>query len=321
LDSLRKLKVLVVGEAIIDEYQYCQAIGKSSKEPMLAVKSLGTEKFGGGILAVANNVANFCDNVGLITVLGSENSQEEFVRDSLDQKIDARFLFRDDAPTIVKRRFIEEYHFTKLLEVYEINDESMGPTASEDLCTVLKSEIPKYDLVLVVDFGHGMLDSKAIGVLCSTSNFLAMNSQSNAGNLGYHTVSRFPRADFVCMSENEARLETRDRHGDLKNIMLDVSQELSCDRVVVTRGKGGCICYSKEDGFFELPALSDLVLDRMGSGDAFLSVAAMCIAQRVPMEVAGFIGNVVGAEAVATVGHRSSIQRVPLIRHIQTLLK
>jgi len=40
LENAKPLKVLVVGEAIIDEYQYCEAIGKSSKEPTLVVKDL-----------------------------------------------------------------------------------------------------------------------------------------------------------------------------------------------------------------------------------------------------------------------------------------
>ncbi len=53
------LKVLTIGETIIDEYRYCHAIGKSSKEPMLAVKQLSVERFAGGTLALANNVAAF----------------------------------------------------------------------------------------------------------------------------------------------------------------------------------------------------------------------------------------------------------------------
>ena len=76
IKQARSLKVLVVGEAIIDEYQYCEAIGKSSKEPTLAVKSLYTDTFAGGALAVANHVANFCDKVGLVTFLGDTNTRE-----------------------------------------------------------------------------------------------------------------------------------------------------------------------------------------------------------------------------------------------------
>jgi sugar/nucleoside kinase (ribokinase family) len=71
----------------------------------------------------------------------------------------------------------------------------------------------------------------------------------------------------------------------------------------------------------EVPAFAGPVVDRVGAGDAFLSVTAPCVAQGAPMEVVGFIGNVVGAEAVATVGHRSSVERVSLSRHIEHLLK
>lgn len=321
LENARSLKVLVVGEAIIDEYHYCEAIGKSSKEPTLAVRSLSTEKFAGGILAIGNHLANFCDHVGLITLLGTENSQEEFVKERLNSKIESILLYRKNSPTIVKRRFIESYFFTKLLEVYEINDEVLDRADDERLCAMLSDQVPRYDVVIVVDFGHGMLSREAVSILCSGARFLSVNAQCNAGNLGYHTISKYPRADYICMAEKEIRLEARERRGDLRETVLDVSRKLACERVVVTQGNHGCLCYSKDEGFFEVPAFAGQVVDRMGAGDAFLALTALCVAQKAPMEVAGFIGNAVGAQAVATVGHRKPIERVPLFRHIESLLK
>jgi len=321
LESARSLKVLVVGEAIIDEYQYCEAIGKSSKEPMLALKYLSTEKFAGGILAVGNHVANFCDNVGLVTFLGTENSQEEFIRDKVNGNIEKMFLYRNNSPTIVKRRFVENYLFAKLMEVYEMNDGALDEADNEMLCATLSNHLRRYDVVIVVDFGHGMLSKEAIDILCSKARFLAVNTQSNAGNLGYHTISKYPRADYVCIAENEIKLEARDRRGDLRDMVMDVSRKLKCGRVVVTRGKYGCLCYSKDEGFFEVPALASQVVDRMGAGDAFLSLTALCVAQKAPMEVVGFIGNAVGAQAVATVGHRRATEREPLFKHIESMLK
>ena len=321
LDGSRSLKVLVVGEAIIDEYQYCEAIGKSSKEPTLVVKANSAEKFAGGTLAVANHVANFCDNVGLLTFLGTENSQEVFVEEKLSSNIERLFLYRKDSPTIVKRRFIDSYFFTKLLEVYEINDEKMDRAGNEQLCASLHEHLPRYDVVIVVDFGHSMLTQEAIHILCSQARFLALNVQANAGNLGYNTVSNYERADYISVTENEIRLESRDRRGDLRKMILEISRRLGCGRISITRGKYGNLCYNADEGFFEIPAFASKVIDRIGAGDAFLSLTALCVAQRAPMEVVGFIGNAVGALAVATVGHRKSIERVSLFRHIESLLK
>jgi sugar/nucleoside kinase (ribokinase family) len=221
----------------------------------------------------------------------------------------------------VKRRFIESYFFTKLLEVYEISDGLLDAADNERLCATLREYLPRYDAVIVVDFGHGMLSREAIDILCTKAPFLAVNAQSNAGNLGYHTISRYPRADYVCMAENEIRLEGRDRRGDLKELVRYVSGRVSCGRIVVTRGKAGSLCYSDSEGFCEVPAFAGQVVDRMGAGDAFLSVTALCVAQNAPMEVAGFIGNVVGAQAVATVGNRRPIERAALFKHIESLLK
>ncbi|HEX8098331.1 MAG TPA: PfkB family carbohydrate kinase [Pyrinomonadaceae bacterium] len=321
VDGVRPLKVLVVGETIIDEYQYCEAIGKSSKEPMLAVRRLSTEKFAGGVLAVANNVASFCSSVGLLTFLGTEDSQEEFIRQSLSGNIKKILLHQEDAPTLVKRRFVEKYFFTKLLEVYEMNPGVLSEADNEMLCATLSEHVPRYDVVIVVDFGHGMLNKEAIDILCGKARFLAVNAQSNAGNMGYHAISRYPRADYICIAEGEARLEARNRHGSLKEIVLDVTRRLDSKRMVVTRGKYGCLCYGEDEGFFEIPALASQVVDRMGAGDSFLSLTAPCVAQGAPMDLVGFIGNAVGAQAVATVGHRRSIERAPLLKHIETLLK
>jgi rfaE bifunctional protein nucleotidyltransferase chain/domain len=58
LDHAKNLKVLVIGEAILDEYNYCDMIGVATKDPAIGVRFLSQERFTGGILAVANNLAN-----------------------------------------------------------------------------------------------------------------------------------------------------------------------------------------------------------------------------------------------------------------------
>lgn len=322
LEGARSLKVLVVGETIIDEYLYCETIGKSGKEPILATRHLGSETFAGGIVPVANNVSAFSDDSAMLTFLGGVDSREDFVREKVNADVEKMFLYMaGNAPTIVKRRFVEHYPFQKLFELYVMNEGEYNPAETEELCVKLKEVLPRYDVVIVLDYGHGMLAPEAVEVLCSEARFLAVNTQVNAGNHGFNTISKYRRADFICVSEQEIRLEARSRRRDLRDIVVEVANNLCCERVLITQGEEGCLCYSKEEGFFQVPAFATRVVDRVGAGDAVFSVTALCVAQGAPMETVGFIGNAVGAEAVATVGHRSSIQRVPLYRHIESLLK
>ena len=321
LENARPLKVLVIGETIIDEYQYCETIGMSAKEPILAARHLSTERFAGGILAVGNHVANFCDHVGLLTFLGDSDSHEGFIRQHLGSNIENIFLYKENSPTIVKRRFIESYPLTKLFEVYVINDEELSQAEDRAFCQKLTDILPQYDVVIVADYGHGMMTKEAINVICERSRFLAVNTQANAGNRGFNTIYKYQRADFVSIAENEIRLEFRNRKGDLKDMVVTLSKKMGGCKVIVTRGNRGCLNYDKEEGFFEIPAFTQHVVDRVGAGDALLSLTALCAAQQAPMEIVGFIGNVVGAEAVLTISNKTPIERVSLFKHIVSLLK
>lgn len=321
LEDLRALKVLVVGEAIVDEYQYCDAIGKSSKEPALAAKYLSTELFAGGALAVSNHIASFCERVDLLTFLGDEESHEDFIREHLKSNVTSMFLYKESAPTILKRRFIEDYFLSKFFEIYIIEERELNEKENRALCTALHERLPDYDVVVVADFGHGMMTGEAIGILCQNAGFLAVNTQVNAGNRGYNTISRYPRADYVCLNETEIRLEMRDQQGDLKDLILRLSQELSCANVLITVGKDGNLCYGRDEGYFQVPAFAVRVVDRIGTGDAVFALSSLCIARQMPLEMVGFVANVAGAEAAAIVGNRSSLERTPLCRHIASLLK
>jgi rfaE bifunctional protein kinase chain/domain/rfaE bifunctional protein nucleotidyltransferase chain/domain len=321
VEKAKGLKVLLVGEPIIDEYVYCEAIGKSSKEPTMVVKRLAEEKFAGGILAAANHVASFCDEVACLSQLGTENSHEAFIESKLRPAIKRIFVHRKNSPTIVKRRLVENYFFLKLMEVYEINDAALTPEEDDAVCQSLMENVPKYDVVIVIDFGHSMLTERARKIIRERARFLAVNAQCNAGNLGHHALSKYPKADYLTATEREIRIEARDRHGDISRLTQEVFDKLGCQRLVVTRGKNGCLCCDPQEGLIHIPAVAGKVVDRIGAGDAFLSVSALLAAQGAPMDVVGFAGNAAGALAVATVANRDPIDRVAYFRHIESLLK
>src|SRR3989344_2732869 len=87
LDSFRDKKVLVIGDTIIDEYCFVEPKGRATKDPMLSVEFMHEERYAGGILAIANHLSNFVDQLSLITVLGDGYDQKEFVTGSLHKNI------------------------------------------------------------------------------------------------------------------------------------------------------------------------------------------------------------------------------------------
>jgi rfaE bifunctional protein nucleotidyltransferase chain/domain len=321
LQAMRRLKVLVVGETIIDEYQFCTVMGKSGKEPVLAALLNRSERYAGGVLAIANHVANFCDGVGLLSCLGAANAGDDFIQSKLHPNVATHFVRVPDAPTIIKRRFLEEYLAAKLFEVYEMKADAAPPAVEAQFCRELERLAPQYDVVLVADYGHGVMSERAVELACAKSRFLAVNTQVNAGNRGFNTISKYPRADFVSLGEPEVRLDARKVSGDLKPVAEAIAKRLAARRFLVTRGSSGCLIYDREQGFHHVPAFAIRVVDRVGAGDAVLAITSPCAAVGVPPQVLGFIANVVGAEACTIMGHRSSIEPTSLFRHITSLMK
>jgi sugar/nucleoside kinase (ribokinase family) len=63
------------------------------------------------------------------------------------------------------------------------------------------------------------------------------------------------------------------------------------------------------------------VIDTVGAGDAFFTVTAPLVAIGGQMVDIGFVGNAAGALKVGIVGHRKSVEKVPLMKFVTALLK
>jgi rfaE bifunctional protein kinase chain/domain len=321
LEALRSLKVLVIGESIIDEYIYCQAMGKSTKDPVLACRYKETESIAGGSLAVANHVAGFCDQVRLVTCLGDRERREDFVRSALLPNVEPVLLTKSDSPTIHKRRIVDSYTQNKLLELYVMEDRPLCGGDEIALNSVVGEGLENWDVVIAIDFGHGLFTASLIETLCARARFLAVNAQSNAGNHGFNPISKYRRADYICLASHEINIETRMREGDPYERVIEVAERVDCPRFTVTLGSEGSTHYEKGKGFIDVPAFATQVTDRVGAGDSVLALTSLLVAQGAPWDITGFIGNVAGAEIVSVLGNRVPIGLVPLSKHIIALLK
>lgn len=321
LQAIRKLKVLVVGETIIDEYQFCSVLGKSGKESILAALHNRTEQYVGGVLAIANHVSNFCDEVAVLSSLGGVNSCEEFIRSKLNKNVAPHFVRVPRAPTIVKQRFLEEYPGKKLFEVYIMCNDALPGETQEEFCQHLARLAPQFDVVIVADYGHGLISGQGVRLLCEKARFLAVNTQTNAGNRGFNAISKYPRADYVSIGEMEVRLDARQMDLDLEILVRNLAEKMGTRKYLVTQGSYGCVIHDHEKGIFRVPAFSIRVVDRIGAGDAVLGITSPCAALNAPPAVLGFIANVVGAEACTIMGNRSFIEPPGLFRHITSLMK
>ncbi len=317
LRALRDLKVIIIGDTIIDEYVYCDVLGASPKDNILTANYRSEESFPGGVLAVANHIAGFCNKVHLVTLVNrGVVSPELALGDSIGTK-----LFFSDEPTVVKRRFIEPDSFRKLFSIDNIPTTSIDLELEGEIEDYLIEVIRDYNLVIVTDFGHGFLTDRLINIICNESKYLAVNTQTNSANRGFNPLTKYHNVHYASLDELEVRLTCLDSFSKLEEITKSMWYKmLGCKLVSVTRGKHGSLLFTKNESI-EIPSLSQVVVDAVGAGDAYLAITSLLAARGCEPEVIGFIGNAVGALQVKWAGNRESINPTKLYKFITTLLK
>ncbi len=321
LTKVEDLKVLVVGETIIDEYCFGEVMGKAGKEPVLVSRLSRTEKYAGGAIAIANHIAGFSKKVSFLSALGSIDSHEEFIRGSLSPAVAPHFVIQKDRPTILKRRFLETNPLQKLFEVYVMDDRPLMEAEDGEFCAALENMISDFDVVIVADYGHALITERAKKILIEKSKFLAVNTQVNAGNRGFHTISCYPAAHYISISESELRLNYRLKQGDLASMVSDLAQRTKAKLITITRGKNGVLVYEPPNKMVEAPAFDQPVVDRVGSGDAVLAVTSLLAAVKTPPDALAFFADIAGSMAVKIIGHSSFITRSQVSKSLNSLLK
>jgi len=320
LEKLKSLRVMVIGESIIDQYDFVQALGLSPKGGVVAMKYLNTELFAGGILACANHIANFCSNINLITTIGSRNSHEEFIANSLATNVRPLILTREGLSTIIKQRQIDPVYFRKYSETYVFDEVPLTKDEEGRLVELLRQgEINKMDLVLVNDYGHGLMTEKIVRFIAENAPFLSVSTQANSANRGLNTIDKYPKADFVCLDHFEASLALRDQWDLIRERPEILRAKLGAQVIAVTLGHRGSVVANK-DQKFEIPIFSKRVIDTVGAGDTFYSLVAPCIRAGLPIELCGFIGNAAAALATTYLGNKTFINQHMLLGFIETLI-
>ena len=321
-DKINKLKVLIIGETIIDQYNFCEALGKSGKEPYLALKDIYSENYLGGASAIANNLADFCKKIKLVSMIGEKKEYYNFIKKKLHNKVDSTFFSKKNSPTILKKRFIDNITKSKLFGIYSINDDNIPLKEDELVSKHIEKNINNFDLIIISDYGHGFISNKTALKICSKKKFTALNAQVNASNIGYHTLQKYKNINATIINETELRHEMRNKNDDINFLSRQLKKKLNTKNLLVTRGRNGAILInSKSKEIIECPAFANNVIDRVGAGDSMLSIISLLIKIGAPKDLSLLLGSFAGAASVESMGNSMFLKKQNFLRHLEFALK
>lgn len=322
VERLKKKKVLIIGETIIDNYITTEAIGKSGKEPVMVVKKKKQIKFLGGVGYIANICSNFAKEVKLISFLGDHETEKNFIKKNLDKRIKNKFLIKKNSPTIIKTRFLDDYRKTKLLGVYNINDEIISKKEEKSFYENINKNIQNYDIVIVADYGHGIISDKIRDILKKNSKKLFLNTQINSFNRGYHTVFKYKKINSLIINESELRYELRDKESMVIDLAKQIRKKIIVNYIIITQGKFGSVMINCDNwSISNCPAFSQNNIDTVGAGDTFFSLSSMSIASKIDNNLNLLISSLAASHSTNQVGNLSIFNERILNKQLTHMFK
>ena len=321
LKSFKKLNVLVLGELIIDKYTFGNVVGKSSKEPHLVLNQNKKELYVGGSGAIARHLNSFVNKIDLISPLGSEKFYINLIDKELAKNIKKHFIKNKRFnTTVVKERFIDQVSSYKLFGSYILPE--IGSAIDERKVIKKIDQIKKKtDLTIITDYGHHFMTKKIASNLMKNKNFVAVNAQVNSSTQGYKSVENYNGATAIIINETELRQYARDSISDIKKLSKKFKKDKKLKYLIVTMGKSGAILLDKFSKVYFSPAFAKKTVDKVGSGDAMLSIMSLCLKLKLHPDLVLFLGSLAASASVENLGNKKNINFEDLDRSIEYMLK
>jgi rfaE bifunctional protein kinase chain/domain len=305
LHKMAGMRVLVIGDLIIDDYVTCDAVGMSQEDPTIVVTPILTKTFVGGAGGVAAHARGLGADVRYCTLVGDDEFAK-FALNSLEaQGVRCDFFADDTRPTTRKQRF-RALNKT-LLRVNHLRHHAASADIQRKMLATVESALANCDLILFSCFNYGCLPQELVDAITAKARaagvMLAADSQASS-QIG--DVSRYKGMTLISPTEREARLALNDFESGLAAVSESLLSKARAENLVITLGSEGLLMNAMHDGKFvtdRLPAFNPSPKDVSGAGDSFFMSCGMALRVGADIWQSSYLGALAAALQVSRLGN------------------
>jgi rfaE bifunctional protein kinase chain/domain len=303
--KLAGMRVVVIGDLIVDEYVTCDPIGMSQEDPTIVVTPLVTKRFVGGAAGVAAHAHGLGAEVRFFTLVGDDEAAR-FARDNLEQHgVRCDYFVDETRPTTRKQRY-RALNKT-LLRVNHLRQHATDLDIQRRILAAVDSALASSDLLLFSCFNYGCLPQDLVDAISVRARargvMMAADSQASS-QVG--DVSRFQGMALLTPTEHEARVALNDFTSGLAAISEQLINRARASHLVVTLGAEGALINSMAAGQLitdRLQAFNPSPKDVSGAGDSFFMGSAMALRAGADIWQSCYVGALAAALQVSRVGN------------------
>jgi rfaE bifunctional protein kinase chain/domain len=293
--SFSGIKVHVVGDTIVDKYNYCSLLGPTTKTPTFSIKRESSDSFIGGAGIVAKHLKSLGAEVKFTTLLGDDDLKELVQSDLNDWQIDCNFIIDDSRPTTLKERFWADGY--KMLQVDTVDNHVPNESTQNEIA--LKIQNDNSDAVIFSDFRHGMFNQQSIDLYNSSINKNAIKIADSQVSNRWGNILDFKHFDIIFPNEKEARFSMGDQDCGIRILGSNLLDKSRAKYLILKLGEKGLMGFrgfSRDPkDFFPLDSFTETIVDGVGAGDSLLAGATLAFIRSRDILISSIIGNVAAA--------------------------
>lgn len=318
LEAARTVRVLVLGDVMLDVYMRGSASRISPEAPVPVVRVEEQWRALGGAANVAANVTALGAMCDLIGCIGEDQAGADLVAELEQNGIGATGLVRTPGrPTTMKTRIMARHQQVARFD-HETETE-LPPDAGAALQTSVRQAVEHADVLVLEDYNKGLLTKQVIHDVMAAG--LAAGLPVVVDPKLHHF---FDYRGATVFKPNQAELSAALRapvRPDDAGWLADVRAQLGCDHLLVTLGEDGMALLTAEGEHMRVRTVARSVYDVSGAGDTVTAVLAVALAAGASMVEAAALANhaagiEVGKAGVATVSPEELLAVLGLIEGV-----
>jgi rfaE bifunctional protein kinase chain/domain len=304
--QLESVRLLVVGDVMLDRYWFGDVSRISPEAPVPVVRIERREARLGGAANVARNAAALGAHCGLLGVVGNDEAGDEVEQILRESSIDT-YLKRDEQiSTIVKLRVIGRQQQMVRIDF----EEAPSETTLRDKLTQFKAILPDYDVIIFSDYNKGSLVNVAEMIRMARAAGKTVMVDPKGDDFS-------PYAGATMLTPNKSELKRIVGSWKTEEQLTEKAQalreELGLTALLLTRSEEGMSLYTADE-VLHVHADAREVFDVSGAGDTVIATMAAMLGAGVPLAEALATANRAGGIVVGKLG-TATVTRDELFAH------
>lgn len=316
-----RLRVLVIGDVMLDQYLMGRVSRISPEAPVPVVDVQSEKFFPGGASNVARNLRSLSARVSVLGIIGADHVGRILAKTLEEQGIETCGLLKDsERPTTLKTRVIAQHQ-----QVVRFDRESRIPISASlgrKAIDYARRMIPRADAVLFEDYGKGLIQQEFLDACMEIARRARVPTFADPNahhRLHYHGLKGITpnRSEAFWMAHEAAReaLANPLEDGPLLEVGSALLEETQTENVLITLSEHGMCLFRKGHRPHHIPTAEPEVVDVSGAGDTAISVFALGLCSGLDGAAAAYLSNqasaiVVGKAGTATVSTAELLKRL-----------